>query len=135
MNVDSILISQFAVLDQGLALTVVRTFNHLETAQLPARIPLMSISVLIHAHSSECGTSHHFELVLVSAKQGRITTVVEGDFVLSAATPLPGMPLRHEMVFNVMHAEFPTDGPYAFELYIDGTYHAAAAFFIALTEK
>ena len=39
------------------------------------------------------------------------------------------------MVFNVIQAEFPTDGPYAFELYIDGTYHAAAAFFIALKEK
>jgi len=62
-------------------------------------------------------------------------TVHEGDFVLAAATPPPGMPLRHTMVFNVIQAEFPTDGPYAFELYIDGTYHAAAAFFIALKEK
>src|SRR5688572_12079416 len=99
-------------------------------------MPMLSISVIIHAHASESQTVHRFDLVLVSAKQGQIAKVVEGDFTLNPTGALidAGMPIRHVLVFNVMQAVFPTDGPYAFELFIDGTYYAAAAFFVGLRE-
>jgi hypothetical protein len=134
VNVDSILIAEYAVVEQGGALTVVRTFNQLNATELPARVAILSVSIIIHAHSSEAGTSHNFELVLMSAKQGRVATVVQDNFVLNAeGHPItPGIPIRHILVFNVMQAEFKEDGPYAFELYIDGTYHAAATFFVNL---
>jgi len=136
VNVDSILISEYASLDAAYSLTVVRTFNRIKARSLPARLPLLSVSIIIHAHPSEGGTAHHFELVLVSAKQGRVATIAQGDFHLTSPTgETPGLPIRHMMVFNAMQAEFPADGPYAFELFIDGTYHAAAAFYVGLVES
>jgi hypothetical protein len=130
MNVDSFLVSLFADISEAGALTVVRTFNHLTATSLPARMPHLSISAVVHAHPSESGTAHHFEIVLLNARREKLATLQQGEFVLNPVGALapPGVPLRHMIVVNLLQPEFPEIGPYAFELYIDGTYHAGAVF-------
>ena len=69
MNVDSILISEFATVDSNMSLTVVRTFNVLEAAGFPVQIPLVSVSAIIHAHLSEAGSEHELRLTLMNSRR------------------------------------------------------------------
>jgi hypothetical protein len=133
MNVDAILVSEYATLtDGGHALTVVRCFTSIATPNLPARLPMMAVSIVIHAHFAERGSEHEYELRLLNQRREQIGGH-QGMFRLPpGGEESKGVPLRHTLVSRFANVVFPEPGPYAFELLIDGTYHAAAAFYVEL---
>lgn len=126
MNVDAILISDYATTDSG-KLTVVGTFNQFTPQTYPARLPMLCVTVVVHAHHSEAGTDHHARIVLLNERREDVA-VQECPFQLSAGPGVPGIPLRHITIWRILTPEFHGPGAFAFEVYIDGTYHAGAAF-------
>lgn len=131
MNVDSILISEYATLTPGNQLTVVRTFNQLAASSFPARHAFLAISLVIHAHRSERGTEHDIEIRVIGPSASK--ELHSGKFTLAKGDPPAGVPLRHTYVHQVVAIEFEGPGAYAFEVYIDGTYHAASTVYVRPT--
>ncbi|HEV2131997.1 MAG TPA: hypothetical protein VGR27_12875 [Longimicrobiaceae bacterium] len=130
MNVDSILLSDYAQLDSGGKLTVVGVFNHIARDMAPVSHPQMALSVVVHGHSEEAGTRHTLEIRLLNQRRELVTPEpITAEFALPGASP-PGLPLRNVTVLNVMQPVFPELGAYAFEIYIDGTYHAGVALYV-----
>ncbi|MGQ0813721.1 MAG: DUF6941 family protein [Gemmatimonadota bacterium] len=134
MNIDSILLSEYASLsDNNQSLTVFRTFNHLIGHAIPAAIESMCVSLIVHGHEREAGTTHMVELRLINQRR---ETVVSAKSEFTFGTPsYPGLPLRHMHVARFVNAVFPQFGLYAFEIYIDETYHASASFALILQRE
>lgn len=127
MNVDSILVSDYATI-QGGKLTVVGVFDRIGPLRLPARIPTMCVSVVIHAHHDEAGTEHEGEIRIVDQHRKAKQAAKFRFRFPEKADHLPGLPLRHVYIWTILAAAFEAPGAFAFEVYIDGTYHAATSF-------
>ena len=132
MNVDSILISEFASAVDN-CLTVYRTINRIRAKALPARHGMMSVSLILHGHPSESGTEHESELRLLNARR-EVLASFPNKFAFTEDEPVPGLPIRQIVIFGLVNLELKEVGPFAFEVHIDGTYHAGAAFVLALME-
>lgn len=134
MNVDAIILSEAAVLtDGGKSLSVLRTFNTLRTHHFPATLPSLTLSMMIHAHPSEGGSTHMIDIRLLNEKRERVQDILKDQqFTLaSPGGPSVGIPIRHYLVNRMVNVEFAAPGAYAFEVFIDGTYAAGTAFYIA----
>lgn len=129
MNVDSILISEYATLTPGNQLTVIRSFNRLAAPNFPATQPWLAISLVIHAHRDERGSSHEIE-IRVTKPEGT-DSIHRAEFTLADGDPPPGMPLRHTYIHQHINFTFDAAGAYAFEVYIDDTYHAASTLYVS----
>lgn len=128
MNVDSILISDYATVTANGKLTVVGVFNRIGPVNLPVRIPLMCISLVIHGHHGEAGAIYQGEIRLINQRREVLTTQpIEVNF---NQEPIVGVPLRHLLVHMVLAPVFEEAGAYAIECYIDDTYMAAASFVV-----
>jgi hypothetical protein len=128
VNVDSILISDYAQITAG-KLTVVGVFNRIQAKQLPVRLPTLALSMVIHAHHDEAGSSHDGEVKLLN--QDRVEIVRRPLHIrFSEQNLVPGLPLRAVSTTVFLAPQFDEPGAYAFEVYIDGTYHAAASFVV-----
>ena len=128
MNVDSILISEYATLTPGNQLTVIRAFNSLAAPKFPATHRWLAISLVIHAHRDERGSTHQIE-IRVTKPEGT-ESLHRGEFTLADGEPPPGMPLRHTYIHQQLGFVFEAEGAYAFEVYVDDTYHAASTLYI-----
>jgi hypothetical protein len=138
VNVDSILLSEFAKVEQSGNLTVVSAFNALGGPGPAWGLPLMAISLVIHGHRDEAGTEHRAVIRLINARREQvIPEELSFDFQFREddGSLEEGMPLRHTAVFMLGGVAFTEPGPYAFEIYIDGTYHAAATLFVRQQSK
>ena len=130
VNIDSILISNYAHSENG-KLTVVGVFNHAITNEAPVRIPLLFLSLVIHAHPDEAGTSHKGHIRLLNARREVVREDLEFEFTFGPReAAIPGLPFRAVHTLGIMFAEFPELGPYAFEVYLDDTYSGGAAFYV-----
>lgn len=131
MNVDSILLSDFAQVTAG-KLTVVGVFDRVPAEAPPATLLQMAISLVIHGHSAEAGTTHNLEIWLLNQRRERLNPAAFGQpFKFGPPESVtPGIPLRVVIVQGVLMPTFEELGPYAFEVYIDGTYHTAAALYV-----
>jgi hypothetical protein len=127
LNVDSILLSEFAVVTDD-KLTVVNVFNHIRATKPPAGLPHMSVSLLIHGHSDEAGTTHEVRFKLINSRRDVITEGVI-PFTFPAHT-IASLPVRYTAIMNLLLPQFAELGTYAFEVYIDGTYHASSSFYV-----
>ncbi len=131
MNVDSILLADYARVGTDGKLDVVGVFNRIPTDILPATLPFLALSLVVHGHSREGGTSHQIELRLLNGRREPIGTPTTGEFEFpEASDAYPGLPVRSVKTFLLLQPSFPEYGLYAFEVYIDGTYHAATSFFV-----
>lgn len=134
MNVDSILISEYATRKSGL-LSVVNVFNTLESPSPPAQCPVMAVSMIIHGHSGEAGTTHEGRVELINEDR----EVIQGPNTFEWTFPPeeemnPGMPLRHSYIWRLHNVSIPEPGPYAFEVYIDDIYYAAASLYVGFSQ-
>lgn len=127
MNVDSILLSEYATLTDRSQLSVIRVFNQLGAPDFPATQRWMALSLLIHAHRDEAGTEHEIEIRLRNGSGTVDASVHKTRFTLVSADPPEGMPLRHTYIHQMVNVQFPEEGTYAFEVFIDGTYHASTS--------
>ena len=137
MNVDAIILSEAAVLtDQGRSLSILRTMNTLSSTGFPATLPMLALSLVIHAHPSEHGTTHRVDIKLLNERRkvvGEILT--DQSFTLAGGDGMPkGIPIRHYLVHRMVNVQFEAPGAYAFEVSIDGTYVAGTAFYIVQIE-
>lgn len=132
MNVDSILISEYAGLAGDGGLSIFKTFNLITTSQTPARVAMLCVSVLIHAHRSEGGSGHLLEVRLIDQDRKVVKVLDRREVTLTSEQPPPGMPIRHHHIVGQINLEFPRPGPYAIEVHIDGTYAAAAPLYVEL---
>ena len=127
MNVDSILIAEHASVDQGGRLTVVNAFNRITGPGPQWGIPVLALSIVIHGHSEEAETRHEGEVRLINDERELIRAM---PFEFEFAKAVPGIPLRHIAILVTLATTFASPGPYAFEVYIDDTYMAAASWVI-----
>ena len=67
MNVDSILIAEYASIDQGGRLTVVNAFNRLSGPGPRWVMPVLAIPIVVHGHSEEAETEHEGKIKLIDA--------------------------------------------------------------------
>jgi Family of unknown function (DUF6941) len=135
VNIDAILLSEYAALTDGeQSLTIVRVWNAMASMQFPVVMPSMALSMVVHAHPSEAGTDHKLDIVLKNTKREILAKLVEDlTFTLAGGdgkTSLPGIPIRHYLVHRMVNVQFGSPGSFAFEVFIDGTYHASTAFHI-----
>ena len=137
MNVDAIILSEAAVLtDDGKSLSVLRTFNTMKSPGLPATLRSLTLSLMIHAHPSEHGTTHKVDIKLLNERRELVAEVLKDyPFTLAGGEGMPrGIPIRHYIVHGMVNVQFQGPGAYAFEVFIDGTYAAGTAFYIAQAE-
>lgn len=136
MNVDSILISEYATTDPAGRLTVVNCYNRITTETLPAGIGLLCLSLVVHGAPAEAGTRHKGEVKLLNQRREVLgQNPISFEFTFKGRDEMePGMPLRWIGNFKIMRLVLSEEGPYAFEVYIDGTYHAAASLVLRLKE-
>ena len=137
MNVDAIILSEAAILtDDNKSLSILRTLNAMSTPGFPANLPSMALSLIIHAHPSERGSTHKLDIKMLNERREVIVRLVEDyPFTLPSGTGPPvGIPLRFHYVHRMVNVQFENPGAYAFEVYVDGTYVAGTAFHIARAE-
>jgi hypothetical protein len=129
VNVDSVLLAKFAEVSHG-SLTVVGTFNRIDARELPARLPSLAVSVVVHAHHDEAGSKHQVRLELLNGRREMLGKPLLTEFRFMDR-PVAGIPLLWIGTFTILAPEFPEHGPYAFEIYIDDTYSGAATLLVA----
>lgn len=127
MNVDAFILADFVEPHVEGKLTIVGTFNRIVAPQVPYVVASMGLGIIIHAHASEAGTKHALEIQLLNGRREEVANI-KGHFKFPDNAPAAGVPLRAVHAINIGGAPLPEFGPYAFELYVDGTYHAATVF-------
>lgn len=133
MNVDSILISEYARSFEGGRLVIVGTLRQAFVPGFPATLPPLYVTLVLEEHKSRVGSEHELEIRVLDADRKPIGQEAAKPikFRFSKTPPPPGVHLRHNVIAQ-MHVTFPREGPFAFEVYIDGTYHASAVFYVGL---
>ena len=131
MNVDAILLSEAATLSSSLQLSVLNVFNSMGSPGFPATVPIMALSLIVHAHHSEGGKAHKIDIKVLNEKREIVAEVMKGfSFTFSSAPTQPGIPLRYILVHRMMNVQFTSPGSFAFEVFIDDTYAAGTAFHV-----
>ena len=125
MNIDSILIAEYASVDRDGRLTVVNSFNQITGPGPKWTIAMLALSIVIHGHSEEAETDHQGELRLINESREVVKTM-PFEVKFPKAT-VPGLPVRFIATLRSVGATFDAPGLYAFEVYIDGIYMAAAS--------
>jgi hypothetical protein len=132
LNVDSTLLSDYARAEGGGGLTVVNAFNRLRANRFPVEARTLYLSLIVHAAEAEAGSSHNLEVLFLNARREAIGPEIKVSFKLPPGPAVAGIPLRTALVLSLNGWTFPEAGPYAFEVYIDGTYASSAVVHAAL---
>ncbi|MGQ0813086.1 MAG: DUF6941 family protein [Gemmatimonadota bacterium] len=127
MNIDSFLISDYAEVING-KLVVVGTFDTINAPSLPWVQPLMAFSMVVHGHQSEAGRQIELEMKILDQNRKELGAV-KGEGQFPQAAP-PGLPLRAVLAGRIIGIPFEHEGPYGFEVYLNGTYHAGAVIYV-----
>lgn len=132
MNVDSILISEYATKQGGL-LSILNCFNEVSSQSGTLQVPSLAVSLIIHGHSGEASSQHEGEIRFLDEDRELVRPATTFSWTFPPEGHMkPGVPLRHAHIWRIHGQKFSRDGAYAFEVYIDGTYHAAASLYVAL---
>lgn len=126
MNVDSFLISDYADETNG-KLIIIGTFDTIYVPQFPHVHPLMAFSMVIHGHRDEAGREISLEIKVLDQDRKQIG-LINGSGALPTAAA-PGLPLRSVLAGRIHGIPFQKEGAYAFEVYLNGTYHAGAVLY------
>lgn len=127
MNVDSFLISDYAEAING-KLVIVGTFDTISAKSLPWLHPVMGFSMVIHGHSAEAGRDIELEIRVLDQERNELGKI-NGAGRFPDSSP-PGLPLRAVLAGRLLGIPFEREGPYAFEAYLNGTYHAGAVIYV-----
>jgi hypothetical protein len=130
VNVDSILLADYATVTSDNKLTVVGAFNQIHVPKFPTVHPQVYISLVIHAHPREAG-DHNLCIRLLDKTRAELARL-EAEFKLLRRKGPEGMPLRMLIAPGILGLTIPAEGPYAFEVLIDDTYAATASFYARL---
>jgi hypothetical protein len=126
MEIEIFTLSDFAQ-DNNSKLTIVGTFDSIQTKQFPAVHPACTVASRLRFAAKEAG-SHNFKLRLINAGGKEIIQPIEGNINIGA--PANGQFSSINLVVNFNQLKFETPGRYSFELYIDGDWKSGLPLFL-----
>lgn len=132
MNVDSILLSEFASVDAGAKLSVINVYNRLNLEKVPVKVGGVFLTLVVHGAQAEAGRRYSGEIhVLDRHRQPTHDKPITFQLEFGPAeSAIEGMPLRVVAVIRIGSLLFKDFGPHALEVYIDETYAASAYLYI-----
>lgn len=126
MEIEIFTLADFAQ-DNNSKLTIVGTFDSMQSRQFPVQHPACSIACRLRFASKESGT-HDFKLRLINTKGTEIIKPIEGN--VSIGEPPNGQFSTVNFVINFNQLKFDEPGRYSFELYIDGDWKSGLPLFL-----
>jgi len=116
MEIEIFTLSDFAQ-DNNSKLTIVGTFDSINSKQFPAIHPACSVACRLRFAAKEAG-EHDFKLRLIDTAGKEIIKPIEGN--INIGNPPNEQFATINMVINFNQLKFDKPGRYSFELYIDG---------------
>lgn len=126
MEVEIFTLCDFAQDNQS-KLTIVGTFDSINTRQFPTSHPSCSIACRLRFGASEAG-QHDFRLRLINAEGKEVIQPIEGNIEVGA--PPEGRVATINIVINFNQLQFEKAGRYSFELYINGEWRSGLPLFL-----
>ena len=126
MEIEIFTLSDFAQ-DNNSKLTIVGTFDSIQSKQFPATHPACSVACRLRFAAKETG-EHEFKLRLIDVTSKEIIQPIQGNINIS--TPPNGQFVTINIVVNFNQLKFEIPGRYSFELYIDGDWKSGLPLFL-----
>ena len=126
MEIEIFTLSDFAQ-DNNSKLTIVGTFDSIQSKQFPSTHPACTVSCRLRFAAKESG-EHDFKLRLIDSAGTEIIKPVEGN--INIGVPPNGRVTTINIVVNFNQLKFETPGRYSFELYIDGDWKSGLPLFL-----
>lgn len=126
MEIEIFTLSDFAQ-DNNSKLTIVGTFDSINSKQFPVAHPACTIACRLRFAAKESG-EHNFKLRLIDVKGKEIIQPIEGN--INIGTPPNGQFASINIVVNFNQLKFETAGRFSFELYIDGDWKSGLPLFL-----
>lgn len=126
MEIEIFTLCDFAQ-DNHSKLTIVGTFDSINSKQFPAQHPACTIACRLRFSPKEADT-HDFKLRLIDADGNETITPVEGN--INIAAPSNDRHITINLVINFNQLQFAKAGRYSFELYIDGDWKSGLPLFL-----
>lgn len=126
MEIEIFTLADFAQ-DNNSKLTIVGTFDSIQSKQFPVQHPACAIACRLRFAAKETGT-HDFKLRLIDAIGNEIIQPIEGN--VNIGMPPNGQLASVNFVINFSQLKFDGPGRYSFELYIDGDWKSGLPLFL-----
>jgi hypothetical protein len=126
MEIEIFTLADFAQ-DNNSKLTIVGTFDSINSKQFPVKHPACSVACRLRFAAKESG-EHGFRLRLIDAAGKETIQPIEGN--INIGTPPNGQFASINMVINFNQLKFENAGRYSFELYIDGDWKSGLPLFL-----
>jgi hypothetical protein len=126
MEIEIFTLADFAQ-DNNSKLTIVGTFDSINTKQFPAQHPACSVACRLRFAAKEAG-EHNFKLRLIDVKGKEIIQPIEGNINIGA--PPNGQFASINIVVNFNQLKFEATGRYSFELYVDDDWKSGLPLFL-----
>ena len=126
MEIEIFTLADFAQ-DNNSKLTIVGTFDSIQSKQSPVTHPACAIACRLRFAAKETG-EHEFKLRLIDAKGKETIKPIEGN--INIGEPPNGQFSSINIVVNFNQLKFDDAGRYSFELYIDGDWKSGLPLFI-----
>jgi hypothetical protein len=128
MEIEIFTLADFAQ-DNNSKLTVVGTFDSIQSKVFPVQHPACSIACRLRFAVKETG-AHDFKLRLIDEAGKETIQPVEGT--INIGTPPNGQFSTINIVINFNQLQFEKAGRYSFELYLDGDWKSGLPLFLNL---
>jgi hypothetical protein len=126
MEIEIFTLCDFAQ-DNNSKLTIVGTFDSIQSKQFPVQHPACSVACRMRFGIKETG-GHDFKLRLIDAGGKEIIKPIEGN--INIGTPPNGQFASINIVVNFNQLQFEKAGRYSFELYIDEDWKSGLPLFL-----
>jgi len=126
MEIEIFTLCDFAQDNNG-KLTVVGTFDGINSKQLPVVQPGFSVACRLRFSEKETG-EHGMRLRFIDGNGKELLQSIEGQMNIPA--PANGQYTTINLVFNLSQIKFEKPGRYSFELYIDDEWESGLPLFV-----
>ena len=126
MEIEIFTLADFAQ-DNNSKLTIVGTFDSINSKQFPAVHPACTVSCRLRFAAKESG-EHSFKLRLIDVAGKEVIQPIEGK--INIGNPPNGQFASINIVVNFNQLKFETAGRYSFDLYIDGDWKSGLPLFL-----
>jgi len=126
MEIEIFTLSDFAQ-DNNSKLTIVGTFDSIQSQQFPATHPACAVACRLRFGIKELG-AHDFKLRLINAEGKETIKPIEGE--IKIGTPPNGQFASINLVINFNQLQFEKPGRYSFELYVNGDWKSGLPLFL-----
>lgn len=126
MEIEIFTLADFAQ-DNNSKLTIVGTFDSINTKQFPAVHPACTVASRLRFAAKESG-EHNFKLRLIDSKGKEVIQPIEGN--INIGIPPNGQFASINIVVNFNQLKFEIAGRYSFELYVDGDWKSGLPLFL-----